>query len=308
MESSLPAPGEKLGKSLTAWPARRGGGRLPANLAPSLAPSEREPSPSDTFAPVRPPVLKKALGQHHLVDGSLCHPLIRFLAPQGQRVLEIGPGGGVLTAELITSATRVIGWELDLDWAAELRRRLSGRDLRLVVGDALEIEWARLPTPTLVTGNLPYNVATAILERLLPHHERVPYAAFLVQKEVADRLVAGPGDEAYGSLSVIVAAYSKARILGRVKPGSFRPPPKVESAFVGFELHLPPLAAEEMPAFIKMVRLSFGQRRKTLRNSLAAGWGREKAEVVLSAAGVPEKARAEELGLEDFLKIYRNRK
>jgi 16S rRNA (adenine1518-N6/adenine1519-N6)-dimethyltransferase len=253
---------------------------------------------------VRPPILKKALGQHHLVDGSLCQPLVRFLFPAGQRVLEIGPGGGVLTAELLAAGARVIGWELDLDWATELRRRLAGRDLRLVVGDALEIEWTRLPSPTLVAGNLPYNVATAILERLLPHHDRVPRAAVLVQKEVADRLVAGPRDEAYGSLSVIVAAYAKAKILGRVRPGSFRPPPKVESAFVGFELHSPPLVAEEMPAFIQMVRLAFGQRRKTLRNSLAAGWGKERAEVVLKAAGVQEKARAEELGLEEFLAIW----
>lgn len=253
---------------------------------------------------MRPPVLKKALGQHHLVDGSLCHPLIRFLAPEGRRVLEIGPGGGVLTAELLAAGARVIGWELDLAWAAELRRRLRGRDLRLVVGDALEIAWDRLPAPTLVAGNLPYNVATAIVERLLPHHERVPRAAVLVQKEVAERLVAGPGEEAYGSLSVIVAAYANARILGRVKPGSFRPPPKVDSAFVGFELHPPPLPAREMPGFITMVRLAFGQRRKTLRNSLAAGWGRARAEAVLAAAHLPEKVRAEELGLGQFLAIH----
>lgn len=210
----------------------------------------------------------------------------------------------MLTAELLAAGARVTGWELDFDWAAELRRRLAGRDLRLVVGDALEIEWGRLPAPTLVAGNLPYNVATAILERLLPHHDRVPRAAVLVQKEVADRLVAGPRDEAYGSLSVIVAAYAKAKILGRVRPGSFRPPPKIESAFVSFELHPPPLPVEEMSPLIRMVRLAFGQRRKTLRNALAAGWGKERAEAVLRAVGVPERVRAEELGLEELLKIY----
>jgi 16S rRNA (adenine1518-N6/adenine1519-N6)-dimethyltransferase len=147
-------------------------------------------------------------------------------------------------------------------------------------------------------------VATAILERMLPHHERIARAAVLVQKEVADRLVARPGDAAYGSLSVIVQAYADARILGRVRPGSFRPPPKVESAFVGFVLHPPPLPAAEMPAFIAMIRLAFGQRRKTLRNALAAGWGRERVEAVLSAAGFPGKVRAEELGLEQFLALW----
>ncbi len=263
-----------------------------------------EARPSDTVSPVRKPPLKKALGQHHLVDGALCRPLIHFLSPQDQRVLEIGPGGGVLTAELLAAGARVLGWELDPDWAAVLRRRLPDPRLTLVVGDALEIAWNRLPAPTMVAGNLPYNVATVIIENLLPHHARIPRAAFLVQKEVADRIVATPGSDAYGSFSVLVAAQAHARILGKVKPGSFRPPPKVDSAFVGLELQPPPLPEAEMPAFISFVRQAFSQRRKTLRNSLSSGWGRDRAEAVLAAAGIPERARAEELGLGEFLEIY----
>lgn len=251
---------------------------------------------------MRGPTLKKSLGQHHLTDGALCRPLVHFLEPAGQRVLEIGPGGGVLTAELLSAGARVFGWELDLEWAAVLRRRLP--ELQLVVEDALEIDWGRLPTPTLAAGNLPYNVATVIIERMLPHHERVPRAAFLVQKEVADRLVARPGDDAYGSLSLLVAAYADARLLGRVRKGSFRPPPKVEGGFVGFELKPPPLFPQEMPELIALIRLAFNQRRKTLRNALAAGWGRERAEAVLSAVGLPEKVRGEELGLAEFLEIH----
>jgi 16S rRNA (adenine1518-N6/adenine1519-N6)-dimethyltransferase len=254
---------------------------------------------------MRPPRLKKALGQHHLTAGALCRPLVDFLAPAGRRVLEVGPGGGVLTAELLAAGARVLAWEVDLAWAAELRRRLAAPRLVPVVGDALAIAWGRLPAPTLVAGNLPYNVATAILERLLPHHARVPRAAFLVQKEVAERLVAGPGDPAYGSLSVVVAAYARPVLLGRVRPGSFRPPPKVEGAFVGLDLHPPPLPPAEMAAFLSTVRLAFAQRRKTLKNALAAGWGKERAESVLAAAGLGEKARAEELGLGEFLEIYR---
>ena len=252
----------------------------------------------------RPP-LKKALGQHHLVDGALLRPLLQFLDPKGERVVEIGPGGGVLTVELLAAGTdKLLAWELDPAWAAVLRRRLPDPRLALVVGDALEVAWDRLPTPTLVAGNLPYNVATVIIENLLPHHARVPRAAFLVQKEVADRIVATPGSDAYGSFSVIVEAYAQPRILGRVKPGSFRPPPKVDSAFVGLELQPPSLPEKEMPDFIAFVRLAFAQRRKTLRNALAAGWGRERTEKVLAAAGIPERARAEELGLEEFLKVY----
>jgi 16S rRNA (adenine1518-N6/adenine1519-N6)-dimethyltransferase len=253
---------------------------------------------------VRKPPLKKALGQHHLVDGAICRPLVQFLAPEGRRVLEIGPGGGVLTAELLAAGARVLGWELDPAWAAVLRRRFPSSRLGLAVGDALQIAWDRLPVPTLVAGNLPYNVATAILEDLLPHHARVPRAAFLVQKEVADRIVAPPGTDAYGSFSVIVAAWARPRLLGRVRPGSFRPPPKVDSAFVGLELVPPPLPDEEMPEFVAFVRRAFSQRRKTLRNALAAGWGWEWGEEVLAAAGIPERARAEELGLGELVGIY----
>lgn len=256
------------------------------------------------------PRLKKALGQHHLTDGRLVRPLVDFLAPAGARVLEVGPGGGVLTAELLAAGAKVVGWELDLEWAAELRRRLGDDQgpgpapLAVVVGDALEIAWRRLPAPTLVAGNLPYNVATAIVERLLPAWRRVPRAAFLVQKEVAERIVARPGEEGYGSFSVVVAAWAAARVLGRVRPGSFRPPPRVDSAFVGLELRPPPLPEAAMPAFLATVRLAFAQRRKTLRNALAAGWGREGAEAALAAAGVPGTVRAEELGVAELLAIH----
>jgi 16S rRNA (adenine1518-N6/adenine1519-N6)-dimethyltransferase len=266
---------------------------------------------------MRPPRLDRALGQHHLVSGSLCRPLIEFLQPGGRRVVEVGPGGGVLTAELLAAGARVLAWEVDLAWAAELRRRWQrweiarpadrGSDgpLSIVVEDALDLPWGRLPAPTLVAGNLPYNIATALLGALLPHHRRVPRAAFLVQREVAERLLAGPGDPAYGSFSVLVAAYARAVPLGRVRRGSFRPPPKVEGAYVGFELRPPPLPDGEMPAFLATVRLAFGQRRKTLRNALAAGWGRERAGAVLAALGLPEDARAERLGLPELLALHR---
>ncbi len=298
------------------------------------------------------PRLRKSLGQHHLTSGALCRPLLDFLAPAGRRVVEVGPGGGVLTAELLAAGARVTAWEVDLAWAAELRRRLishaprslgvaasprpadshgaSARattagtrsaaglardvpapagpaappDLSLVVGDALDLPWGRLPLPTLAAGNLPYNIATALLAALLPHHRTVPRAAFLVQREVADRLLARPGDPAYGSLSVLVAAYARAVPLGRVRRGSFRPPPKVEGAFVGFELQPPPLPEPAMPAFLATVRLAFAQRRKTLRNALAAGWGAERTAAALSALALPPEIRAERLGLAELLALH----
>jgi 16S rRNA (adenine1518-N6/adenine1519-N6)-dimethyltransferase len=260
------------------------------------------------------PRLKKALGQHHLVAGALCRPLIDFLEPRGQRVVEVGPGGGVLTAELLAAGASVLAWEVDLAWGVELRRRLSGGvdgataagKLAVVVGDALDLPWGQLPAPTLAAGNLPYNIATALLGALLPHHRQVPRAAFLVQREVAERLLAVPGDPAYGSFSVLAAAYSRVVPLGRVRRGSFRPPPKVEGAYVGFELRPPPLPDGEMPAFLGTVRLAFAQRRKTLRNALAAGWGKERAAAVLASLGLPETTRAERLGLAELLALHRH--
>jgi 16S rRNA (adenine1518-N6/adenine1519-N6)-dimethyltransferase len=262
----------------------------------------------------RPP-LQKRFGQHHLVSGVLCAPLVAFLRPAGETVVEIGPGGGVLTGELLAAgAARVVGWEIDRAWAAELGRRLGGDGrLSIVVADALDLDWPSLgcQSPVLAAGNLPYNVATPILEALLPNHEAVPRAAFLVQKEVADRLVAGPGDPDYGSLSVLVAAYAEARLLGRVSKGSFRPPPKVDGAFVGLALRPPPLPAAEMPAFLATVRAAFAKRRKTLRNSLAAAWGRDEAERTLArflpAHDLPPTARAERLGLAELVALHRAR-
>ncbi len=158
----------------------------------------------------------------------------------------------------------------------------------------------------MVAGNLPFNVATRIIQTLLPATGVVPRAAFLVQKEVAERLVAMPGGKAYGSLSVLVRAWATPYLLGTVKPGSFHPRPKVAAAFVGFELHPPPLPSTAMPEFIQLIRLAFGQRRKTLRNCLAAGWGRELTAAVLGLAGLDPGTRAERLDLDDFVNLWRS--
>ncbi len=250
------------------------------------------------------PSFKKRFGQHHLRDGALCRPLVDYLRPADQRVLEIGAGGGVLTERLVRAGARVVACEVDLDWAFHLRRRWAAEEVRTVAVDALHLDWHRLPSPTLLAGNLPFNVATRLIEEILPHAETIPRAAFMVQREVAERLVAGPGEAAYGSLSVLVAAQASARLLGTVRPGSFHPPPKVAAAFVGFELRPPPLPAEQMPAFIRLVRQAFALRRKTLRNSLAASMGRPAAEALLAGAGIDPRRRAETLGLAELLGMF----
>ena len=221
-------------------------------------------------------------------------------------MVEIGPGSGVLTASLLAAGARVFACEIDPAWGLDLRLRLTGEErLGLAICDALDLRWQGLPPGSLVAGNLPFNVATPLILRVLRHPEHVVRAAFLVQLEVAQRLAARPGDSEYGSLSVLVAHRARVRPLGRVKRHAFRPPPKVEGAFVGLLPREPPLDEDEMGSFESFVRAAFALRRKTLRNSLAASWGRAAAQRLLDVAGLGELTRAESLSPEELLDLYR---
>lgn len=254
------------------------------------------------------PRLKKRFGQHHLTRPELCRPLVDYLAPQRSRVVEIGPGGGILTDLLLARESRVWALELDPEWAFTLAGSRTRSQMQVVVTDAMRLRWDAVPRGTLVAGNLPYEIASALIRTLLPLHERIPRMAFLIQREVAERFVAKPGTKAYGLLAVLAAAWSQVELLGVVARGSFRPPPKVEGAFVGFRLVAPPLPDADMPAFVATVELAFSQRRKTLRNALASRWGRVGAEEVLLQAGLNHKTRAEQLALDDFVRIERARR
>lgn len=251
------------------------------------------------------PPLKKRYGQHHLRHPGLCRPLVEFLRPAGRRVVEIGPGGGVLTGELLRAGARVWAWELDGEWALRLRRRLPDPGLATVVGDALEIPWGRLPEGARVAGNLPYAIATRLIQDLLAAAPGVPAAAFLVQAEVAGRLAAAAGDPDYGALSVLVQARAEVRPLGRVRRSSFRPPPRVDGAFVGLRRRRPVVSAAEWPGFEEVVRLAFARRRKTLRNALAARWERAAVDRLLAALELEPTVRAAELGLDRLVSVYR---
>jgi len=239
---------------------------------------------------------KKKWGQNFLRNRGAVERIVAALEPEpDELIVEIGPGEGVLTERLIELPNEIVAVEID----PELAARLSGTRAEIVNADALEFP---LPTrPWRAVGNLPYNVATPIVRRVVAS-EHWRRAVFMLQKEVADRLVAAPGTEAYGFLTLFVQLYAKARTLMTLDPGSFFPPPKVRSAVVVLEPDRKPFASDEL---VELISTAFRMRRKTLVNNLA-GWrglGRDGAIGLIDKAGLPIDVRAEIVTLSQFATI-----
>lgn len=213
-------------------------------------------------------------------------------------VLEVGPGLGTLTRELALEAGRVVAVELDKRLLPVLEETLSGLDnVEVVNADALRFDLGSLPRGSVLAANLPYNVATPVIARAL-ESGRFERIACLVQLEVGERLVAAPGDDAFGALSLLVAHFATANLVKVVPPGAFVPPPKVRSAVVALEVDP---NARPHPALVSLINASFAHRRKTLkRNLLMAGYGPEPVDEALAGLGLDPKVRAERLGLKTF--------
>jgi 16S rRNA (adenine1518-N6/adenine1519-N6)-dimethyltransferase len=248
---------------------------------------------------------RKRFSQNFLHDAHYIERIVEAIDPRpGERIVEIGPGLGALTAPLIARAGRIEGVEIDRDLTARLRERFTEEQLTLHEGDALQLDWARLAAvderPLKIVGNLPYHISTPLLFTLLPVAARLRSQHFMLQKEVVDRIVAAPGSKDYGRLSVMLQFRYRAARLFIVPAGAFTPPPKVQSAIV----RLTPIAEDALPqvdakVFARVVTSAFGQRRKTLRNALAA----MLAEDVIRAAGVDPGARAETLDVPAFVSL-----
>jgi 16S rRNA (adenine1518-N6/adenine1519-N6)-dimethyltransferase len=242
---------------------------------------------------------KKEWGQNFLRNRSAVEKIVAAIEPlPDEVVLEIGPGEGVLTEKLAELPNELVAIEIDPELHARLQQRFGARvDLRH--DDAVE---APLPTrPYRAVGNLPYNVGTPILRRVVadPNCRR---AVFMLQKEVADRLVAQPNDEAYGFLTLYVRLYARARTLMTLSPGSFHPPPKVRSAVVVLDPDPKPYASDEL---VDLISHSFRMRRKKLVNNLT-GWkgvSREQLLEAMTGAGIDPNVRAEVVGLEAFERL-----
>ena len=257
---------------------------------------------------VRP---SRALGQNFLADANTARRVVRLagIGPRS-RVLEIGPGVGSLTLALVEEASEVLALELDRHLLPVLEEVLSGAaGVRVVHGDALRADYQALlgpdPGAWTMVSNLPYNVATPLVAHLLEDVPQIDRLVVMVQKEVAERLAAPPGTPAAGAISVKVAYHAQSSVLAVVPPTVFVPRPRVDSAVVAFDrLAVPPVDVPSPQLMFDLARAGFGQRRKTLRQSLRPVLG-PRSEEVLRAAGLDPSARAETLSLEDWAALTR---
>ena len=255
-------------------------------------------------------IARKRFGQHFL-EAAWVIKVMDAIAPRADdRFYEIGPGRGALTGPLAARTAQVTAFEIDRDLAAVLRHDAPS-NLEIVEGDFLD---SRRPfdlpatSPIRVAGNLPYNVASPILFRLIDLYEAgVPLtdATLMLQREVADRLIAKPGTKEYGALSVFVRLWAGVERLLGLPPGAFRPTPKVSSSLVRLSFHRPSPEPRDMRAFRKLVQAVFTRRRKTLENALLAFApdGRPSVQKALNAADLDGRRRPETLDIVEFVRL-----
>jgi 16S rRNA (adenine1518-N6/adenine1519-N6)-dimethyltransferase len=268
-------------------------------------------------------VRKPKLGQHFLSDSSTAAKIVEVLGDISQEtVLEIGPGRGALTCLLCRNARRLIAIELDRVLAAQLRMKFAlAQNLEVIEGDVLAMDFDSLfgpkpgssrpgmefsPRPAKVVGNLPYYITSDILLRLFEYRRYFDLLILMVQREVADRIVAKPGGSEYGLLSATTQLYAKARRLFVLPPDSFSPPPNVHSAVIELRIaeRLSDLAVPELP-FINFLKLCFAQKRKTIWNNLKSAYDPGILQSAMEATGVKPTARAEALSLEKSAALFR---
>ena len=256
---------------------------------------------------------RRRFAQHFLVDRGTIGSIVDLVRPaEGEIVVEIGPGKGALTDALMARLQRLVAVEIDRDLAAMLRERHSAEGLHLIEGDALKVDLRQVLRDEdgerlLVVGNLPYNITAPLLFHCLDYADCIDRAVVMVQREVARRLVAGPGSKDYGLLTVLVAMRAETDLRLQVDRRSFRPVPAVDSAVVELRFAaVPRFAVGDMVRFDRLVRRAFGQRRKMLRNSLLGlnpQGGKDWLAELGRRAEIELTRRPEELSIEEFVRL-----
>ena len=246
---------------------------------------------------------KKKFGQNFLVDEQIIADIIRAIRPEpGDNMVEIGPGLGALTRPLLKLLNTLHVVEIDRDIIARLKSDYPQDKIVIHEGDALKFDFAGLPAPLRIVGNLPYNISSPLLFHFSDYAARITDMHFMLQNEVVERMVAAPSTPEYGRLSVMLQYRFYMEKLIDVPPESFRPAPKVDSAIV----RMIPIPADKITVkdealFAKVVSAAFGQRRKTLRNTLKSRLG----EADFAQLGIDAQLRAENLGVAEFASITR---
>lgn len=244
---------------------------------------------------------RKRFGQHFLTDEGVVDAIVRAIAPSADdAMVEIGPGLSALTEPLLRAVTRLTVVELDRDLAARLRTRHDESRLRVVEGDALNVDFSAFGPRLRIVGNLPYNISSPLLFHLLACADQVMDQHFMLQREVVDRMTAQPATSDYGRLSVMLQARYAMEKLFDVAPESFDPPPRVVSAVVRMvPLPASVVAPQYGAAFAAVVARAFSQRRKMLRRALGDWAGL----MDWDGLGIPATARAEELSVAQFARM-----
>jgi 16S rRNA (adenine1518-N6/adenine1519-N6)-dimethyltransferase len=248
---------------------------------------------------------KKRFGQNFLHDPNVIERILRAIAPQpGERLVEIGPGLGALTAPLLERVDALDVVELDRDVIPHLLDACGhSPKLRITQADALTVDYRRFAAAEggkiRLIGNLPYNISTPLLFHLLAQADAITDMHFMLQKEVVERMCALPGEDAYGRLSVALAARARVSYLFTVGPGAFNPPPQVHSAVVRVVPQAPDFEIADWPRFDAIVAAAFSQRRKTLSNALKPLMDASR----IAAAGIDPGLRAERLHARDFARL-----
>ena len=252
----------------------------------------------------------KRLGQNFLRDENILQRIADAAHLSGEdTVLEIGAGSGNLTRHLAEKAGFVYAVEKDRRLCKAAEENLKGfKNVEIICGDILKIDVGAglKPAPTKVVGNLPYYITTPIIFKLLEHKENISDIIIMVQKEVAERIVAKPGGKDYGILTCSVQFYTEPKVLFKISKGSFYPRPKVDSVLLEMKiLKKPAVNVKDEQKFFEIIKAAFGQRRKTLLNSLCNRLHLEKEAVedILRKAGIEPQRRAETLDLDEFAKI-----
>lgn len=219
-------------------------------------------------------------------------------------ILEIGPGKGALTHSLSERVEKVIAVEKDDHLAAQLQQTFATTNVEIIHDDILKYPFDRLPNNVKIVGNLPYNIATPIIEKVLNNRQKFNTLYMTVQLEYGQRIAAGPNSKNYGSLSCFVQYFAEPKILFKIKNSSFQPIPKVQSCFLQLDmLKEPKHKAQDEECLFRIIRACFGQRRKTVQNTLSTIFRKERTGELLQALDIDPKLRAENISLEKYVQI-----